>query len=150
MINEELIHRKLTVLTQYLDELRPLTRHSYEEYQKKSLIKRTAERLLMLIVEVASDINSHLIAKLIRKPAASYFDSFLQLGELKIVSDEFAKEIAKSAGLRNRLIHQYEEIDDVIVYESISEALKVFKQYIQAIQAFLTTLEEKPNHETGN
>jgi len=150
MINIPLVQRKLTTLTQYLAELRPLSKRSFEEYQKNSLIKRTAERLLMLIVEVASDINSHLVAKLTKKPAASYFDSFLQLGELKIVSDEFAKEIAKSAGLRNRLIHQYEEIEDAIVYESISEALTIFGKYIQAIHYFLNTLNEKPNHETCN
>jgi len=104
----------------------------------------------MLIVEVASDINSHLVAKLKKQPAISYFDSFLQLGDLKIVGHEFAKEIAKSAGLRNRLIYQYEKIDDAIVYESIAEALKSFKKYIQAIKDFLNTLDEKPNHESGS
>ena len=150
MINKELIYRKLVKLTEYLDELRPLTEYSFEQYQSNSLVKRTTERLVMLTVEVASDINAHLIAKITKKPSSSYFDSFIQLGELKIISVEFAREIAQSAGLRNRLIHEYEEIDDSVVYNSISVALISFQKYIHAIQDFINTLDKKSNHANPN
>ncbi|MGI8672856.1 MAG: DUF86 domain-containing protein [Luteitalea sp.] len=37
--------------------------------------------------------------------------SFVRLAELGIVDPAFAKRIARSAGLRNRLVHDYEGID---------------------------------------
>ena len=37
--------------------------------------------------------------------------SFTRLAELGVLDAEFARRIARAAGLRNRLVHEYEDID---------------------------------------
>ena len=44
------------------------------------------------------------------------------------------KKLAPSTGLRNRLVLEYEEIDNKIVFESISTTLELYKQYIEEIK----------------
>jgi uncharacterized protein YutE (UPF0331/DUF86 family) len=65
------------------------------------------------------------------------YDSFIKLGEQSIISPEFASKIAPAAGLRSRLVHEYDKIDDVIVYDSLKDALEQFSQYIGYILDFL-------------
>lgn len=52
-----------------------------------------------------------------------------------------AAQIAQSAGMRNRLVHQYEEIDHQIVFTAIPKALQQYRLYIQQIVAYLDSLE---------
>ena len=63
------------------------------------------------------------------------------LGQLEEVNQYTAEEIAPSAGLRNRLVHEYEEIDDQIVYQSIQKTLASYKKYIKIIENYLKNIE---------
>jgi len=60
-----------------------------------------------------------------------------------IISQDLAKELAKSAGMRNILAHQYVDIDHQIVYGAIVKALKQYTNFIQQINSFLNSLEVK-------
>jgi len=50
---------------------------------------------------------------------------------------DFALKIAPSTGLRNILVHEYEEIDDEIVYFSISTCLQFYLEYMELINRYL-------------
>jgi uncharacterized protein YutE (UPF0331/DUF86 family) len=39
--------------------------------------------------------------------------------------------------MRNRLVHEYEEIDDKIVFSSVSTAIDLYKQYIKKIENYI-------------
>ena len=134
MTEQELIHRKLTKLIQYLNELKAIKDYTLEEYLDNYFIKRTTERLLQLIVEVATDINGHIIVEEGHNPPHNYYQSFIKLGQLNLINEELATKLAPSTGLRNRIVHEYEEINDQIVFESISTALELYKQYIKEIK----------------
>lgn len=51
---------------------------------------------------------------------------------------ELADELAPSAGLRNRLVHQYDDIDDAIVLRAVGEARRSFGAYAAAVERMLT------------
>ncbi len=137
MVNIELVRRKLNKIIEYLEELKGIEDYSFQDYLDNYFIKRTTERLIQLIVEIATDINGHIIVDNGYLPPKTYYESFLILSELGVISREFAKEIAPSTGLRNRLIHEYEEIDDEIVYKSVSSALRLDKEYIKKVEKYL-------------
>ncbi len=46
-------------------------------------------------------------------------------------------QTAPSAGLRNRLVHEYEDINPHIVFQSIRMALEIYPEYIQQVQIYL-------------
>lgn len=48
-----------------------------------------------------------------------------------------ALEIAPSTGLQNILVHEYTKIDDSIVYNSITNVLAYYCQYLKKIATYL-------------
>lgn len=130
-MSPEVTRRKLAYLLQYLSDLKKYQHISDLEYIKNHY---EIERLLQLIVEVACDINAHLITRTRHKPPSDYYESFIQLGKIGIVPIKLAKVLAPSSALRNALVHAYEDIDEQKVKESIQLVLKYFPKYIKAIQ----------------
>ena len=58
-------------------------------YQRiRSRIKRGAERLLQLLMEVACDLNGAILTIERRKVPESYCDSFIKVGKAGIISDQ--------------------------------------------------------------
>ncbi|HHY59556.1 MAG TPA: DUF86 domain-containing protein [Clostridia bacterium] len=53
---------------------------------------------------------------------------------------DFALEIAPSTGLRNVIVHEYQKIDDRLVYQAIHKTLKYYFQYLQLITDYLPSL----------
>ena len=49
----------------------------------------------------------------------------------------FAVKIAPASGLRNRLVHQYEKINDRIVYNSGKMAIEDFSKYVDIISRYI-------------
>lgn len=137
-----IIESKLALLVDYFKELSSLKNISYYKYQKDKIIKRGIERLLQLIVEVASDINSLIILNVGEKAPESYYDSFIALSKVKILNPGLTKKLASTAGLRNRLVHEYGEYKDEMVYRNIKISCKLYSHYIKTIQKFLDKIKQ--------
>lgn len=67
------------------------------------------------------DINFLLITESGHAPPKDYHESFVRLGTLGIMTADPAKEMTMAAGLRNRIVHDYDDIDP----DRVSEALPV-------------------------
>lgn len=129
MSDHERICAKLNKVQNYYDELKSLSSISLDEYLGNSIYRRAVERTLQLIVESATDINNMLLKMLGQKGAVDYYNSFINLAEQDIIPMDFALKIAPSTGLRNILVHEYEEIDDKVVYNSINPCLQYYLEY---------------------
>ncbi len=62
------------------------------------------------------------------------------LGTMGILKTEFARHIAFSAGLRNRIVHDYEEIDASKVYEALKDAIQQVPIYLDHVNRFVEKL----------
>ena len=76
MIDIELVRRKLSRLNMYLEKLAPISRKTLAEYTADSYLKFSAERLIQLIVEAATDINNHVVVETGNRPPEDYTISF--------------------------------------------------------------------------
>jgi uncharacterized protein YutE (UPF0331/DUF86 family) len=117
--------------------LRPIADRSVEEYKEDPYRKGAAERFFQKMVEAAADINAHLAAELGREAPEDYYRSFIRLANLGVISRSLAESVAPFTGVRNRLVHEYDEIDDACVLEAIREAQRLIPRYIEGIEAFL-------------
>lgn len=133
----ELVTEKLIKMKDYLNQLKKFTPSTYQDYLKELLPKYAVERLIQLIVDLALDINNIILSYLKKPPAADYFNSFIDLAECGVLEDTFAIKIAPSTGLRNRLIHEYEAINDRIVFESIDETIEQYTFYMKEINKYI-------------
>ncbi len=129
----EIIVNKLIKMEKYISELEKFKPDTFKKYQNDQLKRYAIERLIQLIIDLALDINNILIKRSDRYPAQDYYSSFLELIDLEILSEEFAKDIAPSTGIRNRLVHEYEEVDNKVVYQNLDKLIKYYLSYIKYI-----------------
>jgi uncharacterized protein YutE (UPF0331/DUF86 family) len=118
MIDRELVTRKITLILKDLSSLTDLSGLTREAYLANPINEVLAERYLERMIGRMIDINYHIITESGNPPPKDYHESFQMLGTMGILEAEFARQIAFSAGLRNRIVHDYEDIDASKVYES--------------------------------
>jgi uncharacterized protein YutE (UPF0331/DUF86 family) len=133
---------RLSLILDYLDELRPLTALTLEEFLSDRYKTRAAERVLEITIQAALDINNHLLKEQFRVSKKSNSDGFLELGQFSVLQSQLAQDMHESGSFRNRLAHRYYAVDSEMVFQIIFEALAQYPEYVQQIENFLDSLEE--------
>ena len=121
-IEVEIIRRKLAIITENLAALKPIETIAEEEYIRDIYKRKATERLLQELIEAAIDINSHIIVQTGNTAPDDYYESFIKAGELGIIPSTLAERLAPSAGLRNRLVHEYVDVNMVEPTAGLVEA----------------------------
>jgi uncharacterized protein YutE (UPF0331/DUF86 family) len=136
-----LVRRKLAVIVRNLGDLAAVEGLSLGEYRRDRFRQKGVERLLQETVEAAVDVNLHLLRLRGGAVATDYFTSFTELGRQGVIPPELANQLAPSAGMRNRLVHQYDAIDDAVVLGAVGDARRLFAAYVAAVERFVTAEE---------
>lgn len=141
MIRPEFVRRKLQLIAEDLEQLVPFQDETLESLTADKIRLAAVERFLERIVMRAIDVNEHLIAELAsgrdRITRLTYRDTFLMLVDLGVYPKEFAETIAQSAGLRNILVHDYNDVDRRKVHASIKSCLRDYHRYLTDIDVFV-------------
>lgn len=135
MIDRELVIRKFLLVQKDLDALEPFARMSLVEYLASAINELAAERLLERIIGRIIDVNFHVLTESDRPPPSDYYASFIEIGHLGIANVELARRVASCAGLRNRIAHEYDEIDPARVHAALAAALRDLPDWMRAIHA---------------
>jgi uncharacterized protein YutE (UPF0331/DUF86 family) len=138
MIDPELVTRKMVLITADLRALEPLASRPLDEYIASPTDEILVERYLERIIGRMIDINYHLLTEAGHPPPRDYFDSFVHLARLGVLSAAFATQIAACAGLRNRLVHEYDEVDPERVYAGLQAAIRDVPVYLRHVREYLT------------
>lgn len=121
-----------------MSELSSLLQLPFPEFKKEFTNVRTAERNFQLIIELASDINTHLAVENGKETPDTYRESFQLITELGILKEENLKDFIKSSNLRNILIHEYDfDEDNLIFYTSAKGFIPLYEGYIESIKTYL-------------
>jgi uncharacterized protein YutE (UPF0331/DUF86 family) len=133
-VDAALDRRKLARIAASLDALGPLRQLTLLEYRARLYERKAGERLLQEGIEAALDVNADLIAELGAEVPDDYYGGFVKLGDFGVLP----RALAPSAGLRNRLVHEYESLDDAKVLASIGALLSQYPAYVHAVESYLT------------
>jgi len=145
MLRPEFVQRKLQLIAEDLGRLLEYKDESRESITADFLKLAALERLIERIVMRAIDINEHLIAELgsgaeNRTARLTYRETFIRLSDLGVYPKEFAENIARSASLRNILVHDYNDADRRIVCGSIRPCLDDYREYVERVAGFIDRL----------
>ena len=136
-LDRALVRRKLAAISQNLADLRPIAALSLSEFMSDRLRRKAVERLLQEVVEAAVDVNLHVLRTLEVELPGDYYTSFIELGRRGVIVKNLAERLAPAAGLRNRLVHEYDTIDDSIVLDAVGLANHDFGAFVSAIEGYL-------------
>jgi uncharacterized protein YutE (UPF0331/DUF86 family) len=133
-VNRELVERKIALILQDLEQLRRLATLSAEEYLADPRNEALGERFLERIIGRLIDINFHIITEETQTTPRDYHDSFLRLGSMGILNPEVAARLARLAGLRNRIAHEYNGLDENLIFAAIREVAAELPEYLTEIR----------------
>lgn len=136
-LDREVVRRRLAGMAENLERLGTIASLTLEQYRADWQCRKATERVLQEIVEAAVDVNQHLLVSHGAGPAPDYRQSFLEVGQLGVLTAALAAALAPSAGLRHRLVHEYDEIDDAIVFAAVRSARSLFPSYLEAVDRHL-------------
>jgi len=137
MIDPVLITRKINLIAKDLKAMAPYGEMTLEAYLDDPVHELVVERYLERTIGRMIDINYHVVTALGEPPPRDYFDSFTALGKLGVLPAELARSIAQVAGLRNRIVHEYDEIDEVKVHDALPQALAEIPRYLAHVHRFV-------------
>jgi uncharacterized protein YutE (UPF0331/DUF86 family) len=142
VLRPEFVERKLQLIVDDLGQLLAFRDTSYGDLVADPIRLAAVERIVERMVQRAIDVNEHLISTLstgeeARTTRVTYPETFLRLADLGVYDADFAQRIARSAGLRNILVHEYNDIDHRILHQAIPDALEQYHAYVNAVRAFL-------------
>jgi len=89
-----------------------------------------------IISELIADFAAMIVKDLNKIPKNDYFNLDL-LVEQKLISNEAANDLKKANGLRNRIVHNYNGIDDNIAFKGIKEGINTFNKFEEALEDWL-------------
>jgi uncharacterized protein YutE (UPF0331/DUF86 family) len=137
MIDRELVTRKMVLISEDLRRLETLAAKGREAYLGSEIDETLAERYLERMIGRMIDVNYHLLTESGEAPPRDYFESFLALSRIGALPSEFAGRLAPCAGLRNRIVHAYDDLDAGRVYDALGAAITDVPSYLAEIRRFL-------------
>ena len=140
MLDKEFINRKIKLIQEEVSKLEELKSYTFDELVRDGIKMSAVERYLEKVIMRAIDINQHIVLELGKgnEPLKGYEDTFYALSKIGVYPEDFAKQIAPSAGLRNRLVHEYNSTKQEIIYESVRDAIKQYVMYCNFVLKFIS------------
>lgn len=107
---------------------------NYEEYVKSWMVKDAAERNLHRAIEALIDIGKMLVSNKKLKIPESNREVFLLLTENNLFPADYLELIYKMIGVRNIIVHSYDKVDDVVIYEILKKNLKDIRKILHLLK----------------
>ncbi|OGI16802.1 MAG: hypothetical protein A3J63_02015 [Candidatus Moranbacteria bacterium RIFCSPHIGHO2_02_FULL_40_12b] len=145
MLDKELIKTKIELIQRDLERLQELKAYTIDEISGDFYKWSTLKLVLVEIIGRAIDVNSHTIAELgdlKEKAPETSAETFLRMGEMNILPKDFAQKVSESAGFRNKIVHEYNNLLEDKIYETVEEALAQYTMYCAYILKFIENYEK--------
>lgn len=134
---DPLIRQRLVNMTAYADELSSHLVGSLDDYLRDATRRRAVERLAQVVVENAIDVNNLILEREGSAPAPTARQSFEDVHNLGAIDDYVLDRFQRYVGMRNRIVHDYDRLDNRIIYYSARRLINDARQYIRCIYAYL-------------
>jgi uncharacterized protein YutE (UPF0331/DUF86 family) len=136
MVNPTKVNSMMRNLEATVARLRQIAQIPRAAFLADAITLGGAKYYLQIAIENCIDIANHIISSEYYRAPKDYRDVFSVLAENKIVPEDYAAHLRQMAGLRNRLVHLYWEVDDELIYDVLQNDLGDFDRFIKYILAF--------------
>jgi uncharacterized protein len=134
MVDPDRVRRLLQLLEGFTSELESLASKERDTYVREHAF--AGRYLVQAAAQTCIDIANHVIASEGWRTPKDFRDAFTVLEEQEVLVPDLADRLRALAGLRNRLVHLYDEVDDGRVHEALQEGLldlRVFEPEIAGL-----------------
>jgi uncharacterized protein YutE (UPF0331/DUF86 family) len=129
---------KIGNLKQYLNYLSQLSKEieSEEKYENDFRLIGNTERYLQLSAQCVIDVCQLIAVEESIKMVGENREIVSELRGRRIITEKTASNLTKMVGMRNVLVHEYGEIDNKMVYETLKNNMNDFEDFIEEIKKY--------------
>ncbi|WP_286959309.1 MULTISPECIES: type VII toxin-antitoxin system HepT family RNase toxin [Arsenicicoccus] len=143
-LDDQVVVRRLTAIRELVDLLARQGEVSGAQLRDDLVLRLAVERALSQLVDLASDVNSHVVAVAGIAEPTDYRSSFRQAARAGLITDELARRLGPSVGLRDIVIHEYVQVDLDLVARAVPQAASQFDEYVAQVKAWLQARAQEP------
>ena len=133
MIDNSLILRKIERIDAYLQQIGQKRDPGFEAFRKNKDIRDIVLFNLIQAIQAGIDIGAHIISDSEWGVPGSQSDIFEILAEHNIITKQLSGIMIKMVGFRNRIVHEYEELDLRIVYDVWRKNSKDIEKFCKSV-----------------
>ena len=104
-----------------------------EDFLRDEKTKLATYKAFQEIVESCMDI----IAMACKDEEIVPRDDYTNIERLEFLDENMKKALMEANGLRNRLVHRYNQMDDLIAFVSIKELLPKIEEFVDVIERWI-------------
>ena len=130
------IEKRLDELNERLARLEPLRNKSRTDFDGDPYLRDIVERNLEVAAQSCIDICHRIISIEKALKPKDYHDAILRMGELGVLTPDFAGTLAPIAGFRNILVHEYLGLNWDEVYGNL-ERLDDLLHFAESIRLWM-------------
>lgn len=135
MVDLDRLQFRLELLRGYLVELRRLRDLDLPSYLREAYAGRY---LVQVAAQTCIDVAGHVAASEGWRAPTDFADGFTVLREHGVLDEELTDRLRALAGLRNRLVHVYDRIDDGRVHSALTVGLADLESFSVSISRYVT------------
>jgi len=127
---------KLNFIFEKINDIEEWTSVDISDFISDKKTRLAVYKAFQELVEASFDI----VAMACRDSRIISKDDYANIEALyqkNLIEEGLKNALAESNGLRNRLVHRYNTLDDTIAFESILELLPNFKYFAEVIEKWL-------------
>lgn len=132
-LEKEKIKKRFAEINEALGEIRRLAAKDEKEFWSKKENMAAVKYFLLQAIESTGSICVHIAAKKFNKGVSAFGECFEVLGEEKFLPEELVLRLRRMAKFRNKLIHQYWEVDDRSIIQYAKDDLDDFTDFMKAV-----------------
>jgi len=131
-INKELIRTEIEKLNHHIKKIESMDIVETDLENDQDIQDLLSFRIQQM-VEKCIDIGSHIIANESLETAENSRTIFEVLAKHNIITKENAEKLGQSVGMRNVIVHQYDEVDIQKLYYAYEVGLQDIKNFATSI-----------------
>jgi uncharacterized protein YutE (UPF0331/DUF86 family) len=133
-LDTERVRRKIAYIRQQVSTINNITKtYSRQDIIGDPLKLSALKYLLQTSIEAMIDIAYHITAKNFNYPPCGARDAFKMLSTKGFISSSDFDTYYAMIGLRNRLVHGYDDVSPEVLYDIITEQLGDFEKFFSSI-----------------
>lgn len=127
---------KIELLKKYLEKLEEFKQYSKEELIAEGMLRDSFELKMLRVTETVLQLCD-IVGSFENQPKTSYADSLKNTLKLLQIPEDLYNDFVSIAGFRNRLVHEYEDINYEVLYEILQTKIDQIRTFIHILELYI-------------
>lgn len=142
-LDKRVIAERSEWVREMLERIRALPLESVESFTGDPRNVDAAESCLRRALEALLDLGRHVLAKAFADAPSEYREVAERLGARGVLDEDEVELFTRMAGYRNRMVHFYDEVSEVELYEICTSRLPDVERVLGGLHRWIRTREDR-------